>query len=98
MSCEGLCEEFVMALADTFEKDGISIFRALLANDADTARVVFATVLDERELERALDEPTDDALEEVACRLVADMRRGTTAERNDCRDVQQTAERIAELG
>jgi hypothetical protein len=91
MSCEGLCQEFVMALADTFEKDGIAIFRALLANDAHTARVVFATVLNEREVERAMDEPTDVALENVVRRLVADMRRGTPAEKNDCIDMQRTA-------
>jgi hypothetical protein len=72
--------EFIMAVADHFEEDGVAALRKLLTTDPGLVRTVLASVLSERQIEDLMDEPTDEALDDAARRVAANIRRDTPAE------------------
>jgi hypothetical protein len=80
MSRRGLPDNFIMAVADIFEEDSVATLRKVIAIDPETGRMLLATVLSERQIERLMDEPTDEALDDVVRRIAANIRRDTPAE------------------
>jgi hypothetical protein len=72
--------EFIMAVADSFEKHGAATLRQVLETDPDAARTVLATVLSKRDVDSVMEDPAQAMLEEATRRIVANARRGTPAE------------------
>jgi hypothetical protein len=69
-----------MAFADVFEEKGVEVLRKVLATDPELFRTVLVSVLSERQIERLMDEPTDEALVDAVRRVAANLRRDTPAE------------------